>query len=89
MNRRVAVDTLNDTISREGSGHEEWLRRTKSNNSFNPTLASELFIIKLGGFCYVASSALASVGLIRALGPLRTKERESGGGAGVGVARVE
>ncbi len=37
-------------------------------NSFNPTLASEAFIIKLAGFCYLACSALASGGLIRALG---------------------
>jgi hypothetical protein len=39
-----------------------------SNNSFNPTLASESFIMKLGGFCYLACSVLASGGLIRALG---------------------
>jgi len=39
------------------------------NNSFNPTLASELFIIKLAGSCYLACSALASGGLIRALEP--------------------
>ena len=38
------------------------------NNSLNPTLASESFIIKVGGFCYLACSALASGGLIRALG---------------------
>jgi hypothetical protein len=37
------------------------------NNSFNPTLASELFIIKLRDFCYLACGALASGGLIRAL----------------------
>jgi hypothetical protein len=32
------------------------------NNSFQPTLASESFIIKLRGFGYVVCSALASVG---------------------------
>ncbi len=37
------------------------------NKSFNPTLASESFIIKLAGFWYVVAVALASVGLIRAL----------------------
>jgi hypothetical protein len=37
------------------------------NNSFNPTLASEPFIIKFGGSCYLACGALASGGLIRAL----------------------
>ena len=34
-----------------------------SNNSFNPTLASEFVIIKLSGFCYLVCSALASGGL--------------------------
>jgi hypothetical protein len=47
------------------------------NNSFNPTLASEPFIIKLGDFCYLAICALASVGLIPALDacmkPMRVK----------------
>jgi hypothetical protein len=38
------------------------------NNSFNPTLASESFMLKLDGFSYVVCGALASVGLIRALG---------------------
>jgi hypothetical protein len=40
---------------------------TPPNNSLNPTLASESFIIELRDFCYLACSALASVGLIRAL----------------------
>jgi hypothetical protein len=34
----------------------------------NPTLASEAFIIKMDDFWYVMCGALASVGLIRALG---------------------
>ena len=40
----------------------------RHNNSFNPTLASESFIIKSGGFRYLACCARASGGLIRALG---------------------
>ena len=39
-----------------------------SNNSFNPTLASEPFIITLAGFWYLVCNALASVGLIPAFG---------------------
>jgi hypothetical protein len=39
-----------------------------SNNSLNPTLASEAFIIKVGGFWYLVCCALAAGGLIRALG---------------------
>jgi hypothetical protein len=47
------------------------VREARSNNSFNPTLASESFIIKLCGFCYLVYYALASGGLIRALDTLR------------------
>jgi hypothetical protein len=38
------------------------------NNSFNPTLASESFMLKLSDSCYVVAVALASGGLIRAFG---------------------
>jgi len=47
MNRQTAVGTLNDTIIREGSSKEEWLRRTESNNSFNRSGISLLFIENL------------------------------------------
>jgi hypothetical protein len=47
----------------------------KPNNSFNPTLASEFFIIKLCGFCRLVAVALASGGLIRALCCLQADER--------------
>ena len=67
MNRHAASGTLSERIAGAGSGNAEWLQRTKSNNSLNPTLASESFIIKLADFCYLVCGALASVGLIRAL----------------------
>ena len=37
MNRQRAKGRLNDTNRGEGSGAEEWSRRTKSNKSLNPT----------------------------------------------------
>jgi hypothetical protein len=55
-------------------------RRSKElqhNNSFNPTLASESVIIKFGGFWYLVCDALASVGLIRALGGGNERELKS------------
>jgi hypothetical protein len=44
------------------------IAKAQPNNSFNPTLASESSTIKLSGFWYLACIALASGGLIRALG---------------------
>jgi hypothetical protein len=35
MNRHAALVALNDGIKDEWSGEEEWLWRTKSNNSFD------------------------------------------------------
>jgi hypothetical protein len=67
MKRQTALGTLNDRNKQECSEEAEWLRRTKSNNSLNPTLASGSFIIKLGGFYYLVYCELASVGSIRAL----------------------
>ena len=40
----------------------------RANNSFQPTLASEPLMLKLCGFGYLVAVALASGGLIRALG---------------------
>jgi hypothetical protein len=38
---------LNNTINGEGSGKEEWQRRTKSNNSFNRSGISLPLIVNL------------------------------------------
>jgi hypothetical protein len=46
MNRHAALGKQNDKINGEGSGEEEWSRRTKSNNSLNPTANSLPFIRK-------------------------------------------
>jgi hypothetical protein len=40
----------------------KFINTAAPNNSFQPTLASEPFIIKLAGFWYLACGALASVG---------------------------
>jgi hypothetical protein len=40
VNRQAVVGVLDGTINGEGSGDEEWLQRTKSNNSLNPTALS-------------------------------------------------
>jgi hypothetical protein len=37
MNRHAASGKLNARINGERSGEAEWLRCTKSNNSFDPT----------------------------------------------------
>jgi hypothetical protein len=44
MNRQTALGMSNDTINGEGTGGEERLRRTKSNNSFNRSANSAAFI---------------------------------------------
>jgi hypothetical protein len=62
MNRQAAVGTSDDTISREGSGNEEWQRRTKSNNSFDRSANSAAFIVNL------RVSAIRRARLIRAFG---------------------
>jgi hypothetical protein len=64
MNRQAALDTLNDRINGEGSGEVEWLRWTKSNNSFNPTRDCVPFILVLRVEDWML---LARGGLIRAL----------------------
>ena len=65
MNRQRAAGTLNDRINGERSGAAEWQRRTKPNNSFNPTRLSVAFInVGCWDLCCVVMSA---VGLIRAL----------------------
>jgi hypothetical protein len=48
MNRQKAVGVLDDRIKVEGSGEEERLRWTKSNNSLNPTRVKHLFHRELG-----------------------------------------
>jgi hypothetical protein len=47
MNRLRAMGALGGRINGDGSGKEEWLRRTKSNKSLNPTGLSVSFIEKL------------------------------------------
>jgi len=49
MNRHAAMGALNDKINLEGSGEEERLRRTKSNNSFDRSGMSTPFIRKIEG----------------------------------------
>jgi hypothetical protein len=49
MNRHRALGAMNDRNKRAGSGEEERLRRTKSNNSLNPTGNSMAFIRKIEG----------------------------------------
>jgi len=47
LNRHAALGALNDRINIEGLGHAEWFKRTKPNNSLNPTGMSMAFIENL------------------------------------------
>ncbi len=47
LNRHAAAGALNDRIESARSGDAEWLRRTKSNNSFDRSGISMAFIVNL------------------------------------------
>jgi hypothetical protein len=61
MNRQSAMGMSDDRINEEGSGKKEWLRRTKSNNSLNPTRVEHVSHRELGCRCGVCARVNSGV----------------------------